>query len=529
MTELRLAQIRALDGPFPYYGRLETTPADAVQRFLTGPYAVVDHTLMLQFDAHVGDKIKIGAFTFEIAGALRKAPGEAAAVSLAGPRIYISRNYLEKTYLIQLGSRLRYKVYFKLPSSVDPARFREQHLKHFERHHLRSETVEERASSIGQTLDNLTQYLNLVGFIALLLGGVGVASGMHTYVNQKLNTVAILHCLGARSRQTFAVYVIQAGSLGVLGAILGAVLGVAVQTFLPKVLQDFLPVRIAFFLAWEAIIQGLSVGLIIALLFAFLPLLSIRLVSPLRTLRASIDTHAAARRDPLRRRLFFILAGSIFILAILQTNRWTHAVSFVLALGVACGFLTLIAHGITRVIQAYFPSDWAFVWRQGLANLYRPQNQTRTLLLSLGLGTFLLLTLYLTQHMLLKKVELASGPNQPNLILFDIQPDQEAAVVDLVRSFDLPILESAPIVSMRLASINGREIIDIQKDPDAKDAEWALEWEYRATYRDRLIDTETIIAGEWQEQACSIRRYACVYPDLTRTRDRKSAESRSGR
>ena len=494
----RLAQIRALDGIFPYYGRLETVPAHAAQRFQTGPYAIVDKTLMLQFDAQVGDAIKIGAFTFQILGTLKKAPGEAAAVSLAGPRLYISAHYLNQTELIQMGSRLRYKVYFKLPPSVDPARFRAQHLAHFERHRLASETVQERASSIGQTLENLTQYLNLVGFIALLLGGVGVASGLQAYIKHKLSTVAIVRCLGAQTQQIFAVYIIQAGCLSVIGVGVSALLGITIQTILPQIMQDFLPVRIAFFVAWEAIVQGIAVGLGIALLFALLPLLSVRTVSPLYALRISAQDLAAPGKDPWRRRLYVVLAASILGFAVMQTRQWSHALSFVAALAIAGGLLVLTAYGMTRLVLAYFPSGWAFVWRQGLANLYRPQNQTLTLLLSLGLGTFLLLTLYLTQAMLLKKVELSGGANQPNLILFDIQPDQEADVASLVRSFDLPILETAPIVTMRLSTIKGRAIADIRRDPDAADAEWALQWEYRATYRAELIETESLVAGSWQ-------------------------------
>ena len=503
----RLAQIRALNGIFPYYGRLETVPADAAQQFQTGPYAIVDNTLMLQFDAQVGDAIKIGAFTFQILGMLKKAPGEAAAVSLAGPRLYISAHYLDQTKLIQMGSRLRYKVYFKLPPTVDPARFREQHLAHFERYRLASETVQERASSIGQTLDNLTQYLNLVGFIALLLGGIGVASGMQTYIKHKLSTVATLRCLGAQIQQIFAVYVIQAACLSVIGVVVGAFLGITIQTILPQIMQDFLPVRIDFFVAWEAIIQGIAVGLGIALLFALLPLLSVRTVSPLHALRISAhdlaSDLASTSTDPWRRRLFVVLAVSVLAFAVMQTRHWSHALSFVAALAVAGGLLAATAHGMTRLVLAYFPSGWAFVWRQGLANLYRPQNQTLTLLLSLGLGTFLLLTLYLTQAMLLKKVELSGGGNQPNLILFDIQPDQEADVADLVRSFDLPILETAPIVTMRLSTIKGRDIADIRRDPDAADAEWALQWEYRATYRAELIETESLVAGSWQGHIAS--------------------------
>jgi len=161
---------------------------------------------------------------------------------------------------------------------VAPARFREQHLAHFGRHRLASETVQERARSIGQTLENLTQYLNLVGFIALLLGGVRVASGMQTYTKHKLSTVAIVRCLGAQTQQNFAVYIIQAGCLSVIGVVVGAFLGIVIQAILPHIMLYFLPVRIYFFVAWEGIVRGIAIGLGIALLFALLPLLSVRTV-----------------------------------------------------------------------------------------------------------------------------------------------------------------------------------------------------------------------------------------------------------
>ncbi len=240
-----------------------------------------------------------------------------------------------------------------------------KHLAHFERHRLASETLQERPSSIGLTLENLTQYLNLVGVIALLLGGVGVASGMQAYIKHKLSTVAIVRCPGAPPQQIFAVYVIQAGCLSVIGVAVGAFLGIAIQTILPQIMQDFLPVRINFFVAWEAILQGIAVGLGIALLFALPPLPSVRTVSPLHALRISALDLAVTGKDPWRRRLYVVLAASILGFAVMQTRQWSHALSFVAALAIAGGLLVLTAHGLTRLVLAYFPSGWTFEWRQG--------------------------------------------------------------------------------------------------------------------------------------------------------------------
>jgi putative ABC transport system permease protein len=150
------------------------------------------------------------------------------------------------------------------------------------------------------------------------------------------------------------------------------------------------------------------------------------------------------------------------------------------------------------LIRVYHPNSWPYVWRQGLANLYRPSNQTLVLVLALGLGTFLLMTLYLTQGMLLRHASLTGADNQPNLILFDIQNDQREDVAALVRSFALPVLQQVPLVTMRLTMIKGHSVEDLRNDTNNKIPTWALQWEYRATYRERPINTETVIAGVWQ-------------------------------
>ncbi|MBI3303821.1 MAG: ABC transporter permease, partial [Deltaproteobacteria bacterium] len=297
----RLVQVRAVEGNFPYYGVLETEPPSAALAFHTSPTAVVDDGVLLQFAAQVGDPIKIGTFTFKIASRLKKIPGEAAAAALIGPRVYIPMAYLKQTALIQKGSLVTYKVYFKFPQETDTERLVETIRPHLSKYRLESDTVQKRAASVGLVMANLSRFLNLVGFIALLLGGVGVASAIHVYVTEKLNTVAILRCVGAQAGQTLAVYLVQAGALGLIGGVFGTLVGIAVQTVLPLLLHDFLPVRIPVALAWSTVLQSLTVGVGIVLLFALLPLLSIRRISPLLALRSSYEDTRPARHDPLRR------------------------------------------------------------------------------------------------------------------------------------------------------------------------------------------------------------------------------------
>jgi putative ABC transport system permease protein len=200
--------------------------------------------------------------------------------------------------------------------------------------------VEERKRELGRSLENLYHFLNLVGFVALLLGGVGVASAVQVHVKQKLGTVAVLRCLGGSIAQTFAIYLAQGMSLGLFGALLGGALGVAIQSALPKVMADFIPFTFHFYTAWLAVGRAMAIGFVVCLLFTLLPLLSVRRVSPLAALRVSFEP--AQRRDPLVWLVGVCLAAGILGFARMQTRDWRIGLGFGLGLGVVVASLALL-------------------------------------------------------------------------------------------------------------------------------------------------------------------------------------------
>lgn len=498
----RLVQIRAVEGNFPFYGVLETVPAGAAQSFRSAQQALVDEGLMIQFGMAAGDSVKIGDLRFEIAGSLRNIPGETAAMSTIGPRVYIPAAYLEATRLIQAGSRITYSVLFKFDGGVDVEALATALRPYREKYFLSIETVESRKRSLARQLTNLYRFLNLGGFIALILGSVGVASAVHTYIKQKIATVAVLRCLGADTRQTFVIYLVQAVAMGVAGAGAGVLLGIGLLAVLPSVIQDFLPVDLSTVsVSWLPVAQGMGIGLSMAVLFALLPLLSIRNVSPLLALRSSFEENGQRRDDPLRWVVFSLLGMGIVLFGISQTRQWFQGVGFAAGLGVSFGLLTLVAYGLMRVVKTHFPASWSYIWRQGLANLYRPQNQTVVLVLALGLGTFLITTLYLMQNSLLGHLSLTGGENKSNMVLFDIQPDQKEPLIELLGAYNLPVMQQVPVVTMRIAAVKGRTVEDIRADTTRSVPGWPLRREYRSTYRDHLIDTETLVAGRFHGTA----------------------------
>ena len=496
----RLVQIRALQGDFPFYGKIGTEPTDAVERYRSGPMALVDETLMIQFDVAPGDSIKIGRMTFAIAGSLTKLPADPPIASTFNPRIYLPAQYLSQTELLQRGSLVNYRVYFKFDYNRNVEELIEGITPHINQHRLRYDTVEERKEDFGDVMGNLYNFLNLVGFVALILGSIGVGSAVHVYTKQKLGNISVLRCLGAETRETVFIYLIQVTVMALMGSLLGAVLGMLIQTFLPSVFSDFLPVAITPFIAWWAVFHGLFIGLGLSLAFALLPLLAIRKVSPLLALRASFEGATPASRDRVRWLVYALIVLGITGFAMAQTEEPAVGLIFTLAILAAFGVLAGVAKSITSLFRKFFPKSWNYVWRQGLANLYRPNNQTLVLMLSIGLGTFLITSLYLSHDTLLGKVTFAGSGNRANLVLWDIQPDQKDAVADLVRSLDLPIVQEAPMVTMRLAFIKGRAVAEILSDSSRSRPRGLLNWEYRTTYRDSLINSEELVAGTWHDR-----------------------------
>ncbi len=495
---VRLAQVKALDGGFPYYGAWDVQPASAISQFRQHkPVALIDDALLVQFGANVGDSVRVGNASFLVAGRVIKTPGGTAATAAVAPTVFVPSSYLLKTGLVQKGSRANYKYYYKFTKKTDVAWL----VKHIEptldKASLTTDTVANRKQQTGRAFADLTKFLNLVAFIALLLGCVGVASAVQLYVREKITSVAILRTLGASGWQSFLIFLVQTALMGLFGAILGAVLGSALQWALPLVFGSFLPVEVNTVLSWPSILQGIVTGLFISLLFAALPLLLIRNVSPLRTLRSSYDADISGR-DPLQAVVVVLIVLFVTGFAYWQTRDWKLALGFAGGIAVSFGVLAGMGRLLMAAVRRFFPRNWSFVWRQSLANLYRPQNQTLILLISIGLGAFLITTLYLTQTLLLGRVQFSASGKQPNMVLFDIQREQTAGVRALVQQSGLPVMQQVPIVTMRLENINGRGLDAIRKDTSLHIPEWALNREYRVTYRDTLITSEKISSGKAQ-------------------------------
>lgn len=504
----RLVQIRALEGDYPFYGEIETTPKSAVSALKTGRNALVDKTVMLQFNAKPGDSIKVGKLNFAIAGYLDQAPGQSAIFATIAPAVYISYQYLQQTGLVQFGSRIHYSYFYKFnqPADVDRVIKRIQPI--LDKEGLDQETVATKKESTGRSFQDMTRFLALAGFVALLLGCVGVGSAIHVYVNEKIAAISTLRCLGVKAWDAFLIFLIQIIGIGFLGAVAGAALGTCIQFLLPLALKDFLPVAFTMHVSWIAILQGIITGVVIAILFALPSLLAVRLISPLNAIRLSFEP-SQTTREPLKWLVYLLIFLFILGFTYLQMEGIVQALFFtgglLLAVLIFYGFALLLLNLVRKAL----PKGLSYVWRQGFSNLYRPNNQTMMLIVSIGLTTTLICTLYFVQGILINRVTLSSGKNQPNMVLFDIQKSQQQAVNQLTKKYHLPIMNDVAVITMRLEEINGKTATQLAladsleaksngEDKGRRESSGrAFKSELRATYEHQLTDAETITSGTW--------------------------------
>jgi putative ABC transport system permease protein len=493
----RLSQIRAIDGPFPIYGSIKTEPEGAALNYQAEGSTLVEQSAMRQFGIQVGDSIQIGNNRFKISGELIDVPGEAAAFSLIGPRVYLSRSLIQDSGLLDRGSRVEYKEYFRFDSLEEVEAVTESLRPIARDNRVRYDTVESKKESFDSIVDNLSKFLGLIAFIALLLGGLGVASAIYVYIKRKTSMVATLRCLGMPSGKILAAIAIQISALGLIGSVAGTAIGLVIQSYLPVLFTDFLPFDIAQAISYQAIGLGLFTGVLISVVFSLLPLAGISTVSPMLTLR-NLDFSPINALSKKVKSITVLITLSVLVLIIgFLTESFLVAIlftvfliAFIVLLWVTAGFLMASIKGLRL-------KSFSYVWRQGTANLFRPNNQTSMLMTTLGMGMLLIGTLYLSQDMLLQRIDIQFDENTPDLVFYDIQTDQNSGLKEIVEAKGGTVLQNVPIVSMRLEKWNDKTTAEVRSDSTLDIRRWALNREYRVTYRDHLNESETLTYGEW--------------------------------
>jgi len=493
----RLVDIQSVEANFPLYGRVESEPPDRFDalHLSRDPAALVDPSLLIQLDTAVGESLSLGEVDFEIVGTIAKAPGGFGMQTQIAPRVLIADRYLEATRLIRPGSLVEYQHFVRAkPRELDA--FVEEHLNELRSARLVLTTAQGYRNELNRSFGVLTRYLGLVGLAALALGGVGVAAGVRVFVAEKLESVALLRSLGASRGDIFLLYGCLATILGTAAGAVGAAFGTVLQWGLPRFMQGLLPVEVEVVIEPEAIVTGVVLGLWVTLLFAAGPLIDLVRVPPLRALRADFAAEPVPRSG--RFAIAAALGVSVVLVSLWQAPKASVGLWFALGLGLALLVLAAAARACMAALRGRAFDRVPYAVRQGIANLFRPRNHTMASVLTVGFGLFLVLTLHGVQRNVLDQIAVDREPDRPNIVLFDVQPDQREPIEARLRERGARITDSAPLISARIASVRGERIGRLlESGGQRRELRWALQREYRLTYAAQLRDTETIVAGRW--------------------------------
>ncbi|MGA7832991.1 MAG: FtsX-like permease family protein [Terracidiphilus sp.] len=500
-----LVSLKAADpSAYPFYGKAELEPAMSLSQALDGDSAVVADEFLIRMNARVGESLRLGGREFRIAAVLKQEPDRINAAAGMGPRVMISQAALVRTGLIAPGSRATFRLLLKLPAQADSAALRKQ----LEAALPDAQVMDYREGNpaLSRGLDNATAILSLICLVAMVLGAIGVAMAMHAHLEQRMDMLAILKAVGATSGDLLRIFLLQTSGLGLAGGVVGVAAGLGVMAALPRVFGTLLPVHAQLEFPWRSVAAGVGTGLLTTLLFSLPPLLDVRTIRPVLVLRRLVEQGQNgiggwfarwwARRLQLGIALIVMaaLGGIAWALSdsVLVGSRFAVMLSLTLLVLLALAAVTLwLLRMMLHRVRLHLPSSL----RHGLANLYRPGNQSAAVMAALGTGVMLILAVYLMQASLLRDLGDSASIKLPNLFLIDVTSDEAAGVKLFFQRQPgvMQALELMPVVQGRFISLNGQPI-DQMKEPHfpRRMLEHAgLSW------ADALPSGDKLVAGAW--------------------------------
>ncbi len=466
-----LVSAKAVDPKaYPFYGEIVFNPPAPIQSVLQPDTVALSPDLGLRLGTQVGGTLRLGGQDYRVTAMVEAEPDRMAGSLNVGPRVLMSREALDRTGLLTAGSRAAQRFLFRLgaPGTPDVETVRRALVAAFP--DARVIDFRETHPVVSRGLSRSTMFLSLVSLIALIVGALGVATAMHSHLQQKMDSIAVMKCLGARSGQILRIYFIQTLALGLIGGILGVVLGAGVQLIFPHLISRFFTTAPAFVWDWASIVQGLSAGVLSTVLFTLPPLLSIRKIRPNLILRREMpDARRSWRNRWWDNRASVIASGGILIgMGLLAAwlaggrpkDAFALALYFVAGIVVSLAALALVASGLLAFIRRVLRNSRLQLptsLRHGMANLYRPGNQARAVLVALGLGVMFTVTIYLVQRSVLREIAANAPPGMPNVFLLDIQQTQKDDVSGVLAAQEG--IDKAPemiaSVAARIVKVNG--------------------------------------------------------------------------
>lgn len=488
-------ELKGIEAPFPLVGEFNLTggkPFDFA--LLENKGAVVQTTLLEKLNLKTGDKIRLGETDFEIRGAFDEEPGGTGGFRL-GPRVFIEKKMFDEAGLTQ--SRIRRRILYR--TSDDPTPLVSELRQAVKGTILNINSYKETEQNLGEQFERMENYLALTGLLILVLGGVGVWNVARVFVEQKRKTIAVLKCLGAGGGQIITIYLLQILTLGVLGSVFGVMLAQGALWLIRYRFAAALPENMSYAVQTSAALQGVLLGLLISLLFSLLPLLQIRNIKPNLLLRDE-NNEKLRRLDWTRLVFAFICLAGLLGLAIWQAGSIKIGAAFLGGLAATSLILYFAAVILTLILKRTGKFS-SFAVAQAVNSLYRPGNQTRVVLLAVGLGVFVVLAVQSLQANLVREFDFSRNQKLPSLFLVDIQRSQVEKLKQIAEDATGETQQPIPTVRGRIALVNGEPFDYEQRE--VRQNQGQIGREFAVTYRPNLEENESLVDGDWWENAAS--------------------------
>ena len=465
-----LISVKAVDPKvYPFYGQVKFSPPQSIQTALQPDTIAVSDGVLLRLNAKIGDSVSIGGKPFRIAGEVTAEPDRMTGSINVGPRVMMSRAGLDRTGLLIPGSRAAERFLFKLPPNlaIGPVR---NALRNSFREGLIADYTEAHPL-IEQGLRQSTTFLSLVSLVALVIGALGVATAIQAHLQQKMDSIAIMKCIGAKSAQVLRIYILQTLGLGIVGSAVGIAVGSLVQMVFPIFLERYFNIEAVPRFDAVSAFQGLLVGVLTVLLFTIPPLLGVRYIRPALIFRREMAAPRQSLSQWWKRAAASVVSGMLILAFVGALAAWLSDSArtgeyFAFAIAAALASLAVVAWLLLRglrILSRTLPRSVGPVVRQGIANLYRPGNHAGAAVMALGVGVMFTVTIWIVQRGLLQDIIRTAPPGMPNVYLIDITASNRDAVYNLLSA--QPGLDGKPellgAVSLQMQSIDG---VLVQRD-----------------------------------------------------------------
>jgi putative ABC transport system permease protein len=490
-----MIELKGIEPNFPLVGNFlfsDKTPFN--YNSLKNHGALAAPVLLDKLGIKLGDKIRIGDAEFQIRGTFDDEPGGTGGFRM-GPRVFVERKAFDEAGLTGAGSRARRKILLR--TATDPQELTKGLREALKGSVITVQSYREAQENFGEQFERMENYLSLCGLLILVLGGVGVWNVARVFVEQKRQTIAVLKCLGARGKRIIFIYLAQIFLLGLMGSLFGVLLAQAALLGVRQSFTESLPANLNYQLSFSSVWQGITLGIIISLLFSALPLSQIDKIKP-RLLLRDENNERLRRLDPAKWFFGFLVLGGIILLSVWQANSWRVGLAFVGGLAATSLVLFFSAWLLTLILKRARKFG-SFAVSQAINSLHRPGNQTRVILLAVGLGTFVVLAVQSLQVNLVRQFDFSRNSNLPALFLTDIQRSQKDGVAEILRQQTGEEAEMIPTVRGRIAAIDGQPVDFGTREVRRESGQLGREFIF--TYRPNLDVNEKIIDGKFWDPA----------------------------